>query len=73
MIIFFSFFAITEFVKKSKKLWFENRETHIELIGIISSNGFALVPEFIKEEEASKTILANESGETEERDGGDAA
>jgi hypothetical protein len=45
----------------------------IELIGIISSNGFALVPEFIKEEEASKTILANESGETEERDGGDAA
>lgn len=39
-------------------------KTHIELIGVASTNRLALIPKLIKEQKPSETILANESGET---------
>lgn len=43
------------------------KKTHIELIGVAASDGFAFIPKLIEEKKASETILADESGETEER------
>lgn len=49
------------------------KRAYVQLLGVASSDGLALVAELVEEEEAAEAVAADEGGEAEEGEGGDAA